>query len=73
MVCANRRYRILQSTARAPGAGTQKSRAPVIDWVALAKGFGVPACRAGTDHEFVGGLMRAFAEQGPSLTKPVIG
>jgi len=59
VVCANRRYRILQTElARAgisrPGpkalALTDLSR-PVVDWVALAKGFGVPACSVGTDSE----------------------
>ncbi len=80
VVCANRRYRILQAElARAgieePGPKarslTSLSR-PVIDWVALAKGFGVPAVRVHTDSEFVGTLTRTFAERGPSLIEAVL-
>ena len=66
VVCANRRYRVLQAElARAgitePGpkaqALTDLTR-PVIDWAALAKGFGVPACSVHTDGELADALMR---------------
>lgn len=80
IVCANRRYRILQTElARAgitePGpkaqALTDLSR-PVIDWAALAKGFGVPASRVHTDHELAGALTKALAERGPRLIEAVL-
>ncbi|MDY0263329.1 acetolactate synthase large subunit [Syntrophotalea acetylenica] len=80
VVCANRRYRILQAElARAgviePGpkaqALTDLTR-PVVDWPALAKGFGVPGCSVRTDGEFADALLRSFAERGPSLIEAVL-
>lgn len=80
VVCANRRYRILQvELARAgiaePGpkaqALTDLTR-PVIDWPALAKGFGVPACSVQTENEFADALLRSFAERGPRLIEAVL-
>ncbi|MHB1344994.1 MAG: acetolactate synthase large subunit [Thermoleophilia bacterium] len=80
VVCANRRYRILQvELARAgvlePGpkarALTDLTR-PVIDWPALAKGFGMPACSVATDGEFADAFMRACAGPGPSLIEAVL-
>ncbi len=80
VVCANRRYRILQvELARAsiaePGPKAQaltNLTRPVIDWAALAKGFGVPACSVRTDGELADALMRALAESGPSLIEAVL-
>ena len=80
VVCANRRYRVLQSElARAgitePGpkaqALTDLTR-PVIDWAALAKGFGVPGCSVRTDSELADALKRSLAERGPSLIEAVL-
>jgi len=80
VVCANRRYRILQvELARAgiaePGpkarALTDLTR-PVIDWTALARGFGMSACSVRTDREFADALVRALAEGGPSLIEAVL-
>jgi len=80
VVCANRRYRILQiELARAgitkPGlqvqALTDLTR-PVIDWTALAKGFGVPACSVHTDEELANALVRSLSESGPSLIEAVL-
>jgi acetolactate synthase-1/2/3 large subunit len=80
VVCANRRYRILQAElARAgikePGpkawALTDLTR-PAIDWVELAKGFGMPACSVNTEGELADALMRAFAEHGPNLIEAVL-
>jgi acetolactate synthase-1/2/3 large subunit len=80
VVCANRRYQILQvELARAgigePGSKTQALTDlthPVIDWEALAKGFGVPACSAHTDSELADSLMRSLSERGPSLIEAVL-
>ncbi len=80
VVCANRRYRILQiELTRAgitePGPGVQALTdltRPVIDWVSLATGFGVPARRVHADGELADALVRSFAERGPSLIEAVL-
>jgi acetolactate synthase-1/2/3 large subunit len=40
---------------------------PVIDFVALAQGLGVPACRVETAEGLTSALAESFAEPGPSL------
>jgi len=80
VVCANRRYRILQiELARAgitnPTPAVQSLTDltnPVIDWVALAKGFGVPGCTVSTDEELADALVRSFAASGPTLIEAVV-
>jgi acetolactate synthase-1/2/3 large subunit len=80
VVCANRRYRILQAElarigVAAPGPKAQsltELTRPVIDWAALAKGFGVPGCSVHTDGEFADAFRRSFAERGPSLIEAVL-
>ncbi len=80
IVCANREYRILRvELARAdvkvpgPQAKALTSLAdPVVDWVALARGFGVPASRAETAEALVDQLARSFAEPGPHLIEAVL-
>jgi acetolactate synthase-1/2/3 large subunit len=80
VVCANRCYRVLQAElARAsiskPGPKAQSLTDlthPVLDWVALAKGFGVPACSVKTDSELAHALERALAEPGPNLVEAVL-
>jgi acetolactate synthase-1/2/3 large subunit len=80
IVCANRRYRILQAElARAgvPEPGP-KARAltdltePMVHWTSLAKGFGIPGRRATTDGELAEALKRSFAEQGPYLIEALL-
>ncbi len=79
VVCANRRYRILQielaRVTKEPGPKalslTDLTR-PAIDWVELAKGFGVPACSVRTDSEFAASFTRTLAESGPSLIEAVL-
>jgi thiamine pyrophosphate-dependent acetolactate synthase large subunit-like protein len=44
----------------------------VIDWAALAKGFGVSACSVGTDVELAGALGRTFVERDPWLIEALI-
>ncbi len=80
VLCANRRYRILQAELARAGLAQPGPKAqaltdltrPVIDWTALAKGFGVPAVSVRTDGEFAGALMRSLAESGPSLIEAVL-
>jgi len=80
VVCANRRYRILQAELARTGIAKPGPKAqaltdltrPVIDWPALAKGFGVPGCSAHTETDFADALSRAFAERGPSLIEAIL-
>ncbi|MDG2303741.1 MAG: acetolactate synthase large subunit [Candidatus Binatia bacterium] len=80
IVCANRAYRILQfELARAgnvePGpaarALTDLSH-PELDWVHLARGMAVPACRANTTSELSSLLRHRFEESGPLLVEAVV-
>jgi len=80
VVCANRRYRILQAELGRAGIAEPgpKARAltdltrPVIDWTALGRGFGMPAFSVRTEEELADALMRALAERGPSLIEAVL-
>jgi acetolactate synthase-1/2/3 large subunit len=80
VVCANRRYRILQAELARAGIAEPGPKAwaltdltrPVIDWTALAKGFGMPACSVHTDGELADALKRSLAEHGPSLIEAVL-
>jgi acetolactate synthase-1/2/3 large subunit len=74
IVFANRRYAILEvELARVgaqPGPQAQRNYSigdPDLDFVALARGFGVPAARVTTAEEFNARFAAAMAEPGPSL------
>jgi acetolactate synthase-1/2/3 large subunit len=79
VVCANRRYRILQyelsRVTSAPGPKavdlTDLGR-PNLSWVDLAKGFGVPGVAVTTDAELGTALERALAEDGPKLIEALL-
>ncbi len=81
VVCANRKYRILQAELARAGVAEPGPKArdltdlsrPAIEWTNLARGFGVAGCTANTDSEFVEALRRALAEPGPSLVEAVLG
>jgi acetolactate synthase-1/2/3 large subunit len=80
LLCANRRYRILQiEMARAgiaePGPaarGLTELAPPAIDWVGLARSLGVPAARAASVEALRVELAVAFAERGPRLVEAVL-
>lgn len=79
VICANRCYRILQfelaRITKDPGPkalSLADLTRPAIDWVELAKGFGVPACSVRTDSEFAAAFARTLAEPGPSLIEAVL-
>lgn len=80
VVCANRRYRILQAELARAGVTEPGPKAlaltdlspPVIDWPALARGFGLPGVSARTDDELAEALGRSLAEPGPSLIEAVL-
>lgn len=79
VVCANRRYRILQyELSRATASPGPKAVAltdlgrPDISWVELAQGFGVPGVAVRTDTELAEALSRALAEPGPRVIEAVL-
>ncbi len=80
VIFANRAYRILRGELAGVGAGTPGPRAaqmldldrPELDWVALARGMGVPGARATELGEFASRLRESLAQPGPSLIELVI-
>ncbi len=80
VICANREYRILRvELARAdishPGKAAKSLTSlgdPAVDWVSLARGFGVPAIKVETAEALATGLERALAEPGPALIEAVL-
>lgn len=79
VVFANRKYQILLGEFDGVGAGHPGQRAldmlnldrPALDWVALAKGMGVPAVSVTTADDFNKALANAMAGQGPKLIEVV--
>lgn len=75
IVFANRTYQILRGEFDGVGAGEPGQRAldmlsidrPSLDWVALAKGMGVPGKAVETADDFNKALAEAIAENGPRL------
>ncbi len=80
VVLANRSYAILQFELARVGATGDGERAgamldlrrPVLDFVALARGMGVPAERATSADELASLLERSFSEDGPMLLEAVL-
>ncbi len=80
VLCANRAYRILQVELGRAGITQPGPQAlsltslddPEIDWVALARGYGVPADRVEDLPAFDRVLHRALSEPGPSLIEAVL-
>jgi acetolactate synthase-1/2/3 large subunit len=81
VVFANHRYRILDIELKRTRSGAPGARAksllsledPRMDWLALARGFGVPAVRAHTPEEFDAALQRAMSQRGPILIEAALG
>lgn len=75
VIFANRSYGVLKREFSNLGVGDPGPRAqelfdighPDLDWVALAKGMGVPGKRATSLNEFGAALRDGFASGGPSL------
>lgn len=75
VIFANRGYQILRDEMVNVGvAGGGRNAAammdvdnPPLDWVALARGHGIPACRPDDAEGFVAALRAGFAGRGPSL------
>lgn len=75
VVFANRTYGVLQREFSGLGVGAPGPRAaalfdigrPALDWVHLAKGMGVPACRVTSLDTFAKSLRESFESEGPTL------
>ena len=75
IIAANHRYGILQTELRRAGAdidGIACARmtrldSPRIDWVALARGYGVPAERIDSSESFQRALRHSLQSAGPCL------
>lgn len=80
VIFANRSYRILNVELARTGAGQPGPAAesmltldnPSVDFVALAKGFGVDAIRCETADDFDRQLARCMAQSGPTLIEAVL-
>src|SRR6266446_1031740 len=80
LLCNNRRYRILQVELARAGVNEpgRKARSltslgnPNLDWVALAKGMGVPGVRVETAEALAQELERALKEPGPKMIEMVM-
>ena len=75
VLCANHRYGILQTELRRSGAGLDRPAtarltaldSPRMDWVSLAKGYGVPGCRVTNSEEFKQAFAAGTRKSGPYL------
>jgi acetolactate synthase-1/2/3 large subunit len=75
VISANHRYGILQTELSRGGAQLDRPvierltrlDSPRLDWVALARGYGVPAVRATTAAEFQAALSKGLQSSGPYL------
>ena len=74
VIFANHVYKILHGELAAVGATAGRNVArmfdmvePRLDWVALARGHGVPAVHCVTTEAFVAAFGRAMAGRGPCL------
>lgn len=74
IIAANHRYGILQTELRRAGAQVGKASAhmtrldsPRVDWVSLARGYGVPAVRVDAAEAFGSALRNSLRTAGPFL------
>ncbi len=80
LVWANRSYAILRAELANVGAENPGRKAldmlslddPAIDWVSLAKGYGVEARRAETLEELIAAFRAGLARRGPFLVEVVL-
>jgi acetolactate synthase-1/2/3 large subunit len=80
VIWANRTYQILKGEFNNVGAGSPGIKArdmldidrPDLDWVALAKGMGVPASRVESCEALSRDLQQGLAEAGPRLIEVVL-
>ncbi len=77
VICSNRKYQILigemtRAGLNQPGPNSMaltELNNPPLDWVAIAKGFGVPGEAATTCEELADAMKRGMATPGPYLVE----
>ncbi len=80
VICANRRYRILQFELMRAGVAEPGPKAlslvelspPALRWTDLARGMGVPSASVATADALVRALQQSVAEPGPMLIEAVL-
>ena len=77
VICANRRYQILDIELAAAGIELSRSDltsldSPAVDFASLAAGFGVPGVHVSTGEELERALARAAGEPGPHLIEAIL-
>jgi len=80
LIFANRAYRILQGELEGVGASISGDKAtamlslgqPALDWVALARGHGVPAVQVDNTDALAEALRNGFASHGPVLIEALV-
>lgn len=79
LVWANRSYAILRAELANVGANPGRKAIdmltldhPPVDWVALAKGYGVEACRVDDLDGFVSALRSGLSRRGPYLVEVLL-
>ncbi len=80
LICSNRSYRILQMELHRAGVTSMGPNAkrlselkePGVDWVSVARGFGVPGVTVSTAEALASELGRALAEPGPHLIEMLL-
>jgi benzoylformate decarboxylase len=76
LILNNRRYAALKNFAPtfgfAPGAALVGTDLPALDFVALARGHGLPASRVSEGSELAAALRQALASTGPVLLEVLI-
>ena len=79
-IAANRRYAVLQNELMRDGVKTIAGASavltsldnPPLDWVALARGYGVPGCAVHTAAELEAALDVSLTVSGPYLIEMVL-
>lgn len=80
LICSNRGYRILRMELERAGIAVPGPRAlaladidrPVLDWIKLASGLGVPSCSVDTAEDLARELRASLAEPGPHLIEMLL-
>lgn len=73
VLCVNARYRILEVEMSVagidPGPAARRlvTLEPPVDWIALARGFGIPAVEVDDATALANAVARSIAEPGPAL------
>lgn len=80
IICSNRSYRILRIELARAGENNPGDKArsltdlgqPPIDWISVAKGFGVPATRVQSSEDLTKAIERSVENAGPHLIEAIL-